>query len=48
MLGFRSGRGLKSVRRHIAKGSDGIRTSLMGVKAARIAIERAGLSPPGH
>ena len=31
-------------RRHIAKG-DGNSTSMMGVKAARIAIERAGLVP---
>src|SRR6056300_1645342 len=31
-------------RRHIAKG-DGNSTSMMGVKAARIAIERAGLLP---
>ena len=31
-------------RRHITKG-DGNSTSVMGVKAARIAIERAGLKP---
>lgn len=31
-------------RRHIAKGSDDA-TSLMGVKASKIAIERAGLTP---
>src|SRR5210317_2013376 len=31
-------------RRHIAKGSDDS-TSLMGVKASKIAIERAGLTP---
>jgi 3-oxoacyl-[acyl-carrier-protein] synthase-3 len=43
MLGFKNELGIKE-RRHIAKDSDDS-TSSMGVKASKIAIERAGLLP---